>query len=363
MYFRLLNWLSELLLETDDGIELEFDLDGPHHIRVMLRSPSGEKEWERYGRVATVVTAICEFTPDPTILSVFESLAAGVVPEASPSPESSLWADYFEANGRRLLPADLFPKHASLFVDEVRTELGTSIKQVVEVLRWRMGAWTPHDPFHAGFHDAEWSLDGTLWHVLPAYTLFRIGPSAVVGLSREEFSELTQMLTDRQTEPVGHVLFREAWDSRLRNSRSALVIGVAALEIGLKECIADLVPAAEWLAMNAPTPPVVKMLRKYLPTLPVRLGFDGKALIPPKLLKVLDEGVELRNQVAHSGNGELTFLLLEEVLLAVRDVLWLLDYYRGREWAINYVSETTKEMLFPPHRTATKGTRVARSGE
>jgi hypothetical protein len=114
----------------------------------------------------------------------------------------------------------------------------------------------------------------------------------------------------------------------------------------VKELVASLVLDAEWLVGNLPSPPLVKMLEEYLPLLPVRCTIGGKALPPPQdALKSLRKGVTLRNQIAHAGGVTLKYETLEEVLLAVRDVLWLLDYYGGMEWAYEHVRDETKAML------------------
>jgi hypothetical protein len=123
-----------------------------------------------------------------------------------------------------------------------------------------------------------------------------------------------------------------------------LAIGVAALEVGLKKFIAELVPEAEWLVEEVPSPPLVSMLKNYLPKLPARCTFGGEVLPPPrKLRRIIHSAVEERNRVAHStGSAALDYEALKESLLAIRDVLWLLDYYRGLQWASTHVREETK---------------------
>jgi hypothetical protein len=40
---------------------------------------------------------------------------------------------------------------------------------------------------------------------------------------------------------------------------------------------------------------------------------------------------------------------LKELLLVVRDVLWLCDYYRGAKWAIDYLRPQTRAALGLPN--------------
>jgi hypothetical protein len=162
--------------------------------------------------------------------------------------------------------------------------------------------------------------------------------------------EIARLLQDSNEQPLGHELFREAWQNRRTNPRSSLLLGIAAAEVGLKECIAVLVPGAEWLVQNAPTPPVVNMLTDYLPSLTAKYDFAGKVLPPPKLiLDELKKGVKLRNDVTHKGAEPPKPESLENILLAVQDLLWLLDYYCGFVWALEHTRQEIRESLSPNH--------------
>jgi hypothetical protein len=115
-------------------------------------------------------------------------------------------------------------------------------------------------------------------------------------------NEVVEMINAGAEEPLGHQLFREAWSERERHPRSALVIGVAAAEVGFKKLVGGLVPQAQWLMDEVQTPSLAKMLRKFLPTLPVKFRFQGKSIRPPNvLLNKLDRAIEYRNKLVHAG--------------------------------------------------------------
>jgi hypothetical protein len=155
------------------------------------------------------------------------------------------------------------------------------------------------------------------------------------------------IINDERDEPVGHKLFREAWKNKASDRRSSLLMGIAAAEVGFKHCVTALVPQTDWLVEQVPSPPLVTMLRDYLPLLPAKNTIGGKVLPPPKpeILDVLTKGVNLRNKVTHTGAAEPAYETVEEVLLAVRDVLWLLDFYRGHGWALGYVRPEVREKM------------------
>ena len=126
-------------------------------------------------------------------------------------------------------------------------------------------------------------------------------------------------------------------------ARSALVIGVAAAEVGFKKLVGSLVPQAPWLLDEIQTPPLGTMLRKFLPTLPVKFRFQGKAIRPPNvLLNQLDEAIRRRNKLVHAGQPPPNRDELEKMLRTVNDFLWICDVYAGHGWAHEYISAATR---------------------
>jgi len=115
---------------------------------------------------------------------------------------------------------------------------------------------------------------------------------------------------------------------------------------------ADLVPDAKWLAQEVPSAPVVKLLREYIPGLPVRLQVNGKTLPPPdRVLNQLRDAVSKRNQLTHRGVNRVDGQFLKETIYAVSDCLRLLDYYSGHSWALNWLSwETMQDLHVAPRR-------------
>ena len=90
------------------------------------------------------------------------------------------------------------------------------------------------------------------------------------------------------------------------------------------------------------SPSLGKMVRKYLPTLPVKLRFTKKSLSPPNsLVNRLEEAVEFRNKVVHAGKSAPGREELDDMLRAVDDFLHICDVYAGYAWAANYISHDT----------------------
>jgi hypothetical protein len=190
----------------------------------------------------------------------------------------------------------------------------------------------------------HWSFDGAFWHPAPAEFDVRIEAVPSLKISGVVLDEITKLVASGGTGPLQHDVFREAWDQRYTNPRSAIFIGLAAAELAIKRCISTLVPGAEWLATNLPTPPLERMLKEYLPLPPARRVIDGKVVAPPAIvLASLKKGVTIRNNLAHAGGFTPSLDTVDEVLDAVRDVLWLLDYYCGSDWALQFVRPDTRK--------------------
>jgi hypothetical protein len=111
----------------------------------------------------------------------------------------------------------------------------------------------------------EWSLDGQEWRQSPVDFVAWMGrPPFVSGLAGPDINEI---LLSEDAPPFARELLQEAWSEENKNPRSALVIGIAALETGIKDLIIGLIPETEWLIRNLQSPPVHRMLGEYLPLL------------------------------------------------------------------------------------------------
>jgi hypothetical protein len=165
-------------------------------------------------------------------------------------------------------------------------------------------------------------------------------------LTEDAAVPVQQLINKGATEPLGHELLREAIDVSRGNPRSAIVIGVAAAEVGFKRLVADLAPSATWLIQALESPPLVKMLKDYLPELPARNTLGGHVYGPPKYVRrLLTEAVAERNRVAHSGAGSVRGRVLTDILDAIRDLLYLFDYYAGQQWAVEMISAEFRQGL------------------
>ncbi len=335
MYFKLSLTAAKLSLHPDGVDPLVLWTGRSRSAKVTLSSV------EAHGDVSLRCVVETERDPNPTITEGFECLAAGRLPPGHrPRNEWKRGFDDIDADGTIracwIPPMWLMPQSLRDFAIQLSNQLYEAAHAALGVLRWRSRTLGSPQPFSSV--GIEWSKDRNTWHAMPADTAVELGDVARIEISPSTAVEL-QALLESEREPLAHGLLREAWELRSRNPRSALVIGVTALEVGAKHYISACVPGARWLAENAPTPDVVKMLVEYIPDLLPPSGRTRTKMLEGETRTVLKEAVQIRNRIVHRG-ADVERERVAMTLRAIRNVLWQLDAALGHEWAAAYVSPT-----------------------
>jgi hypothetical protein len=149
-------------------------------------------------------------------------------------------------------------------------------------------------------------------------------------------------------EPLARQILLEAITLQSDNPRAALILAVTAAEVGIKQFAADAsASAAEgWLVTNMPSPSLAKLVRHYLEFFTDKKTKDGRA-VPRQLSKSLTDAVELRNEIVHRGVSPPREGGLAAVFVAVNDLLYLLDWFSGHEWAFDYLQDDTRAAYVP----------------
>jgi hypothetical protein len=276
----------------------------------------------------------------PKLEEQFKEISQGRLPKGSSKKDA---VGDLDSNGNlkpnHLPPMAALPSAFQHFCDEVSRDLYKNIRSVVDLVRWRGGFSGGAQNNLVSYVGFVFSLDaGQTWRPVPHRLTMRLSidlPISSSGITQAIVDEAARM-SGRLTEPVSRQLFREAWGIRESNPRSALVIGYCAVEVGCKEFIQDVAPSAGWLAIEAPSPPIDRILKSYLPMLPCRIGHSVS--IPERHRKLVQKAMNARNNLAHRGTLVIAAADLEEILRAINDVLWLLNYYAGHKWALGFVS-------------------------
>lgn len=333
----------DLSLSPDSTVAFSFN--GPHNINIVLRAPTQEEQANGHKSTSSFCIASSEIESKSAVGEIFKKISCNqIVPADTPDMEVSLLYSTPEGLQIRLPPLIDFPPNFIDFVRNADRELFDWANRTISVFRWRVNDLGPHNPI--GPEGLFWSFTGAFWHRAPLDWRVHIFTSKAVELFDQYVIDVKRIVEAGGAGPIHHDLFREAWDQFGQNPRSALIVGIAAAEVAVKKCISILIPDTEWIVSNLPSPPIVQILTEYLTQLPVRFKINDKVkTLPPEIISTIKKGVTLRNDLSHTGKGNITSDNVEEILQAIQDVLWLMDFYSGSEWAFEYISPKTKEFL------------------
>ncbi len=256
---------------------------------------------------------------------------------------------------RYLCPADI-----SQLIERAESELASETDRFLKLLRWRQGCDAPgevvqHRAPYWRVGDGKYRLaplDGgpTQEIVVPAMFGIRWDPEHLAAL------DALWSASDR-TEPLGHALVREAAALASESPRSSILIMTAALETAVKMHVSHISPDTAWLMQEVPAPPISKILRDYIPAIHRIRGRD--VVFWDKLKPFISKAqklIEVRNKVAHTGRIPEDAGSVEDNLVLVSDLLYLLDVLDGHDWAKSLVSHAFGKALDWPDPKAGRAT-------
>ena len=265
--------------------------------------------------------------PNDELMAMFKDLERGEMPSGSRSAEEAKAAS-LGATGSFSPPFDLYPVVLQEYLLAIHAFLSDSFRRLLGLVAWRSGAYGAPAPRTKG---TTWSFDASVWAPLAQRRGGSVSIMLIPNITNEIKTSVQALMEEGAEQSASQELLREAWQLRNTNPRSALLLGMAAIEVGLKECISELIPDAEWLAFHAPSPSLTTMLKHFVPLLPVRAG---TAAAPIKsIMNVLNDAVMERNGLAHQGAFDLSRQEVAEVLDVARELLLQFDLYRGHAWA------------------------------
>ena len=309
-------------------------------VKITIRhSTKDEQEQAKRRPEHVLCESILQREPTDKLRQLFEMVSRKEIPEEY--DRSRIFPGEIDADGRissiGLLQMDRFPVPFATYCRDTLKALAFATSRTMAMLRWRLGLEQGPVPVSSTYWDDGFSFDGIQWSNFPSDFKSTGVMRRPTSITDDSIAEISLALQGGQNEPLPHALFREAWSLRDSNPRSSLLIGVAAAEVAMKRHVGSAVPHARWLVENLASPPIDKMAKDYLPTLPRKSADSAIVGIPDMVLDELKKAITLRNQIAHKGEYSLKRESLNGKLLAIRDFLWLLDYFDGHAWALTYV--------------------------
>jgi hypothetical protein len=306
-HFKLEAKISGLMCSFNAGEELEFRYESFPPVVVSL------KQLDRIGNAICTATTVKD-----------------VEPEIKAELDSCLEDGYVKTS--ELKPDTLKT------IDDIKHHVRAVSRSTVIMFNWTHGLDGPPNSY--GPPRAFYSEDGNRWFQFAQATRGSFNTELASRLIYARDVRVDQVVRKVELgceEPLGRQLFREAWQQIEINPRGALVIGVAAAEVGLKRLIGTLIPGAKM-------PSAKKIMRKLLPTLPATARWrDGRPItLPLELIERVEDAFELRNEVVHVGAPPPSQQELASMLRAISDLLWICDVLLGEHWAMKHVSSETR---------------------
>lgn len=214
------------------------------------------------------------------------------------------------------------------FVDENKEIWLNEGENLLKLVRWRYNSTFDLSEIKEKVY---LTLDEVNW------TEIYIRPSGLVltgAWMSEEIDvnkEIQKLLDLKITEPLYADILIEAKSQSSAAKRSAYILAVAALEIGVKQIIIKFKPDTSWLLDNIQSPPIEKLLREYLPQI------AGGTVLSEETLKEVKNIVSDRNVMSHKGSFNLSFVQFHERINLINDLLRLFDNLLGNDWAEKYM--------------------------
>lgn len=240
----------------------------------------------------------------------------------------------------------LCPEDIAELVSSAEIELADKMDRFLKLLRWRQGVYTPGEVIK--YQALYWRVGEGGYYPAPTdggghQTLIIRGAGEGISWSPEQSSSLQLLWQNSDlSEPLGHALLREAAAISKESPRSSIMIMVSALEAAVKIHVSKKEPNSEWLLENISSPPIPKILSKYL----ILIHPEAEYLqhITP-FIRRLEKLFTIRNKVAHTGKIPAKSRPIQEYLELVSDMLCLLDVLDGHEWAKPFARYGLQEAL------------------
>ncbi len=232
---------------------------------------------------------------------------------------------------------------ATLFAEERGWALSQA-DRIVRLYSWRWGATWEIASTRQVLSQDYLLLPGE-WFSLPGGGLkVIIGRSSIQPKYRPG-EEIAALVANGVSIPLGHELLAEAEVLEHQAPRSSLMLSVAALEVGFKNVVSELVVEARWLMEEIPSPPLARMLTEYLPKLPLAEVASPPSALAPRTLEEVRKAVQMRNKLSHQGVVQIDQQWLPRWITLCRDLLYLFDAYTGNSWAVDRISLENRDRL------------------
>lgn len=236
-------------------------------------------------------------------------------------------------------PLSMYPKKLENFFLEETEKASSRLKSFVSTLRWRFNIDTSVNPcslissYCSKSKNTDWRLINNFNHRV------EFVKHNIVPINHAFSEETLELSLAEDGEPTGHELLREAKEISNVSVRASLIMGIASVEVRLKDLISARSPSSEWLIKSIQSPPIAKIISKYLPELFDDYKDEILAFKKTNHFTVITKQIESRNSTSHTGTNPPQGMNIYQLLDSVEQFLWFCDFLSGFEWAKEYFDE------------------------
>lgn len=313
-----------------------------------------EVEFEAGGFSFRLVDSGARFEPD------FPQRSIEVIAAQELSEETLLFLVEYESHQafqavENFTPTEITEPRVAAMLGHIRLLFIAAAQRVSDWITWKYNLVPENElwprRYDAAHGDGEKRLyfrltPGDDWVLAPIG--FDRSPKEYVGkiapqaLSELELVELVESLESEQTRaPVAWSMFELA--IRMTSDRRVtLVLGAAAAEVALKQCLTSLDSSslANWAFVEKPSRSWNEMATEALPLVTeIRTTEKKPNVLPREMTKQILSGIKLRNDFVHRGITSIDDGQLEEFMVSVNDLLYTLEWIQGGDWAFAHISK------------------------
>jgi hypothetical protein len=356
MYFRL-NYEIQVRAESkiQDGkhyiIRLpSFQIDNENGTQVTFRKRTFEEAKNYLYQYEDIVQACFEETLSKEYEECFKFLHENAIYPDNKEPSFR----YRDSNGC-ILPwpkvnSSLFPTGLIETVQNVRAVHHTEALDIIKFARWRLNKSFSDKSIRR--RGSDFSVNGIDWYPMPyaamTITVAPVQPTEhcpIINNSQKSDIELAASSRSKcMKEPFYRYLFHEAFEQCEDSPLSAIVMAMAVVESAAKQCLIYHDKARKESLDKEESPSPYKLIKE------INSLRDEDNFIPKRIRNVIHQATEVRNKIVHTGripNSSSAHLeayrenpheKAYELLTTVEELMWLLEYGRGKTWALDYIS-------------------------
>ncbi|KKO45276.1 hypothetical protein WG68_11155 [Arsukibacterium ikkense] len=332
-----------------EDIKLSARSTGGNHKR-SVSFPFGDVEIEFFDvrdnysdgcRGSFKLTYIKEVLVSEQLKKLVDAYCSGKKPKSNSNSRAISVCDLTNHDGPEL-PLSMYPKQLEQFLKDEVYQASNRLKTFISTLRWRFNIdsklkpWSKINSLCSGDGKSNWRI------ISPLETHIRYAGDNVIPIDLATAEDTLELSVAEDGEPTGHELLREAKEVSNISVRASLIMAIASVEVRLKDLISSRSPSSEWLIKSIPSPPVVKIVARYLPELFDEYKSEIEAFKKTKHFKLIDKQIEKRNETSHLGAEGPKDMLIYELLESVKQFLWFCDYLSGFHWAREFFDQETE---------------------